>query len=207
MPAQGAARLSVAESAHDARSVDTKKLPTHPRPFRSGIIMPDSEPEGMPLLNRNKPIIAAVVLFGRHPTSTTAAATTTTTTTLPATTTTTASPPTTAAPPPTPLVLVCSGQPAYKPTILRWCTPLCSNYVINISWTSWTANFATGNGTLITNDCAKGTLTAQRYTVSLSNPQNVSYCTGSAGTPASGRLFTATDIWDSPLPNVTPPCP
>jgi hypothetical protein len=131
---------------------------------------------------------------------------TTTTTTLPeTTTTTTVIPPTTAAPP-TPLVLVCSGPPAYKPTILRWCTPLCSNYVINISWTSWTADFATGNGTLITNDCAKGTLTAQRYTVSLSNPQNVSYCSGSE-TPTSGRLFTATDIWDSPLPNVTPPCP
>jgi hypothetical protein len=183
--------------------------------------MPDSEPEGMPFLDKNKPIIivavvaavaaiavVAVLVFGGHPTSTTAATTTTTTnTTLPATTTTTtATSPTTAAPPPTPLVVVCSGPPAYKPTILRWCTPLCSNYVINISWTSWTANFAAGNGTLITNDCAEGTLTAQRYTVSLSNPQSVSYCTGS-GAPASGFLFTATDIWDSPLPYITPPCP
>ena len=130
---------------------------------------------------------------------------TTTTAKLPTTTpTTTAILPTTAVPS-TPLVLVCLGLPAYKPTILRWCTPLCSNYVINISWTSWTASFAAGNGTLITNDCANGTLTAQRYTVTLSNPQNVLYCTGSE-TPASGRLFTATDIWDSPLPNVTPPC-
>src|ERR1700722_7302717 len=132
---------------------------------------------------------------------------TTTTTSPPATTTTiTAPPPTTAAPPPTPLIVVCSGPPLYKPTTLRWCTPLCSNYVRNISWTSWTPNFAIGKGTLITNDCATGTLTAQRYTVSLSNPQNVSYCTGS-GAPASGLLFTATDIWDSPLPDVTPPCP
>ena len=130
----------------------------------------------------------------------------TTTTALPATTTTTTPPPTTAAPPPTPLVVVCSGPPLFKPTTLHWCTPLCSNYVRNISWTSWTANFATGNGTLITDDCAHGTLTAQRYTVSLSNPQEVSYCTGS-GAPATGLLFTATDIWDSPLPDVTPPCP
>ena len=132
---------------------------------------------------------------------------TTTTTTLPATTTTTtASPPTTAAPPLTPLVVVCSGPPLFKPTTLHWCTPLCSNYVRNILWTSWTANSAVGNGTLITDDCAHGTLTAQRYTVSLSNPQEVSYCTGS-GAPATGLLFTATDIWDSPLPDVTPPCP
>jgi hypothetical protein len=130
----------------------------------------------------------------------------TTTTALPATTTTTTPPPTTAAPPPTPLVVVCSGPPVYKPTTLHWCTPLCSNYVRNITWTSWTPNVAIGKGTLITNDCAKGTLTAQRYTVTLSNPQNVSYCTGS-GAPATGLLFTATDIWDSPLPDVTPPCP
>lgn len=133
-----------------------------------------------------------------------------TTTTLPATTktttATTATPLTTVAPPITPLVVVCSGPPLYKPTTLRWCTPVCTNYVRNITWTSWTATFAIGNGTLITNDCAHGTLTAQRFTVSLSNPKTVSYCTGS-GAPASGFLFTATDIWDSPLPNVTPPCP
>jgi hypothetical protein len=153
--------------------------------------------------------IAAVACSSNPETSSKASQShsTTTTTTLPATTTTTTPPSTTAATPtPLPLVLVCSGPPAYKPTILRWCTPLCSNYVINISWTSWTADFAAGNGTLITNDCAKGILTAQRYTVTLSNPQNVSYCAGSE-TPASGRLFTATDIWDSPLPNVAPPCP
>ncbi len=88
---------------------------------------------------------------------------TTTITILPATTTTfTAPPPTTAALPITPLVVVCSGPPLYKPTTLRWCTPLCSNYVRNITWTSWTPNVAIGNGTLITNDCAHGTLTAQR---------------------------------------------
>jgi hypothetical protein len=131
---------------------------------------------------------------------------TTTTTALPGTTTTTTAPPPTTAAPPTPLVVVCSGPPVYKPTTLHSCTPLCSNYVRNISWTSWTPNFAIGNGTLIINDCAHGTLTAQRYTVTLSNPQNVSYCTGS-GAPASGLLFTTTDIWDSPLPGVTPPCP
>jgi hypothetical protein len=130
---------------------------------------------------------------------------TTTATTLPATTTTPAPPATTAAPSPTPLVVVCTGPPLYKPTTLRWCTPLCSNYVRNITWTSWTPNVAIGNGTLITNDCAHGTLTAERYTVSLSNPQNVSYCTGS-GTTASGLLFTETDIWDSSLPDLTPPC-
>ena len=131
-----------------------------------------------------------------------------TTTTLPATRTTLGVPPprTTAAPPITPLVVVCSGPPLYKPTTLHWCTPLCSDYVRNITWTSWTPNVAIGNGTLMTNDCAHGTLTAQRYTVSLSNPQNVTYCTGSGGT-ASGLLFTATDIWVSPLPDVTLPCP
>ena len=131
---------------------------------------------------------------------------TTTTTSPPATTTTITAPPPTTAAPPTPLIVVCSGPPLYKPTTLRWCTPLCSNYVRNITWTSWTPNVAIGNGTLITNDCAHGTLTAQRYTVSLSNPQYVSYCTGS-GSTASGLLFTATDIWDSPLPDVSPPCP
>ena len=133
---------------------------------------------------------------------------TTTTVILPASTTTTATiaPLTTVAPPPTPLVVVCSGPPLYKPTTLYWCTPLCSNYVRNIRWTSWTATSATGNGTLIRDDCAHGTLTAQRFTVSLSNPQHVSYCAGS-GAPASGLLYTATNIWNSPLPNVTPPCP
>jgi hypothetical protein len=131
---------------------------------------------------------------------------TTTTTSPPATTTTITAPPPTTAAPPTPLIVVCSGPPLYKPTTLRWCTPLCSNYVRNITWISWTPNVAIGKGTLITNDCAHSTLTAQRYTVTLSNPQNVSYCTGS-GTTASGFLFTATDIWDSPLPDVTPPCP
>lgn len=166
--------------------------------------------------------VAAIVVFGGH--STTATTTTassathnkhvlivatTTTTTLPPATTTTAPPPPTTAAPPTPLVLICSGSPMYEPSTLHWCTSLCSSYVTNISWTTWTANSATGLGTLMTNNgepnCAQGTVTAHPgYAVTLSNPETVSYCSDS-GT-ASGLLFTASDIWNFPIPEEGPPC-
>jgi hypothetical protein len=166
--------------------------------------------------------VAAIVVFGGHSTTPTTTATssathnkhvlivaTTTTTALRPTTTTTAPPPPTTAAPPTPLVLICSGPPMYEPSVLHWCTSLCSSYVTNISWTTWTASSATGLGTLMTNNgepnCAQGTVTAEPgYAVTLSNPETVSYCSQS-GT-ASGLLFTASDIWNFPLPDEGPPC-
>ena len=169
--------------------------------------------------------VAAIVAFGGHSTTATTNHTTTassathkkhvlivattTTTTLPPATTTTAPPPPTTAAPPTPLVLICSGSPMYEPSTLHWCTSLCSSYVTNISWTTWTASSATGLGTLMTNNgepnCAQGTVTAQPgYAVTLSNPETVSYCSDS-GT-ASGLLFTASDIWNFPIPEEGPPC-
>ena len=166
--------------------------------------------------------VAAIVVFGGHSTtattSTASSAThkkhvlivaTTTTTTLQATTSTTAPPPPTTSAPPTPLVLICSGSPMYEPSTLHWCTSLCSSYVTNISWTTWTASSATGRGTLMTNNgepnCAQGTVTAQPgYAVTLGNPETVSYC--SASGTASGLLFTASDIWNFPIPDEGPPC-
>jgi len=38
-----------------------------------------------------------------------------------------------------PMVLVCSGTPEYEPATLSWCSSLCSSYMKNITWTSWTA--------------------------------------------------------------------
>jgi hypothetical protein len=166
--------------------------------------------------------VAAIVVFGGHSTTPTTTATssathkkhvlivaTTTTTTLQATTSTTAPPPPTTSAPPTPLVLICSGSPMYEPSVLHWCTSLCSSYVTNISWTTWTASSATGLGTLMTNNgepnCAQGTVTAQSgYAVTLGNPETVSYC--SASGTASGLLFTASDIWNFPIPDEGPPC-
>ena len=164
--------------------------------------------------------VAAIIVFGGHSPTPTAASSsthkkhalivaTTPTTTLQPTTTTTAPPPPTTAAPPTPLVLICSGPPMYEPSILHWCTSLCSSYVTNISWTTWTASSATGLGTLMTNNgepnCAQGTVTAQPgYAVTLSNPETVSYCSDSGA--ASGLLFTASDIWNFPIPDEGPPC-
>jgi hypothetical protein len=170
--------------------------------------------------------VAAIVVFGGHSTTSSTTATTTTassathkkhvlivatttTTTLPPATTTIAPPPPTTAAPPAPLVLICSGSPMFEPSTLHWCTSLCSSYVTNISWTTWTASSATGLGTLMTNNgepnCAQGTVTAQPgFAVTLSNPQTVSYCSDS-GT-ASGLLFTASDIWSFPIPDEGPPC-
>jgi hypothetical protein len=193
----------------------------------------DSRRRTKPPLDRNRMLVvvaalaaiaaiavAAIVVFGGHSTTTTAASSathkkhvlivaTTTTTTVQPTTTTTAPPPPTTAAPPTPLVLICSGSPMYEPSILHWCTSLCSSYVTNISWTTWTASSATGLGTLMTNNgepnCAQGTVTAQPgYAVTLGHPETVSYCSDS-GT-ASGLLFTASDIWNFPIPDEGPPC-
>ena len=193
----------------------------------------DSRHRTKPPLDRNRMLVivasiaaiaaiavAAIVAFGGHSTTPTAASSashkkhvlivaTTTSTTLQPTTTTTAPPPPTTAAPPTPLVLICSGSPMYEPSILHWCTSLCSSYVTNISWTTWTPSSATGMGTLMTNNgepnCAQGTVTAQPgYAVTLSNPETVSYCSDS-GT-ASGLLFTASDIWNFPIPDEGPPC-
>ena len=113
--------------------------------------------------------VAAIVVFGGHSTTSSTTATTTTassathkkhvlivatttTTTLPPATTTIAPPPPTTAAPPARLVLICSGSPMFEPSILHWCTSLCSSYVTNISWTTWTASSATGLGTLMTNN-------------------------------------------------------
>ncbi len=145
-----------------------------------------------------------------HPNSTTSTTSThpsTTTTAAPATTVAS----TTTAPPVVPMALVCEGTPMYEPSSLHWCTSLCSSYVDNISWTSWTPQSASGTGTLMTNsgipNCSQGTWTAQPgFQVALSNPSTVAYCSG-PGSPATGFLFTATNIWNFPLPDITPPCP
>jgi hypothetical protein len=110
-----------------------------------------------------------------------------------------------------PRVLVYIGTPQYKPTGLYWYASLCSSYVKNLTWTSWTANSATAIGTLMTNDgvpnCAQGTWTAHGdYPVSLSRPQEISYCSGKV--LATANLYTYTNLWGgSKLPQYVPPCP
>jgi len=84
---------------------------------------------------------------------------------------------------------------------------MCSSYAKNISWSSWTSVAALGSGTLMTNDgvpnCGQGTWTAHPgYQVTLSNPKTVAYCAGS--TSATGLLFTQTDVWDFPIPDIAP---
>jgi hypothetical protein len=108
-----------------------------------------------------------------------------------------------------PLVLVCSGSPSYKPSLLHWCTSECSSYLTRLFWKSWTPTTAIGTGTLMTNDgtpnCAQGTWTAHRgYTVTLSKPRNVSYC-GETGA-ASGLLFTSISLFSATIPVFRPPC-
>ena len=142
-------------------------------------------------------------------TTTTAAHVATTTTIAP--TTTTAAAPTTTTAPPVPLVMVCTGTPMYKPTTMNWCTSLCSDSIQGVTWSSWTATSASGTGTLITNDglpnCAQGTLTAHSgYTVTLSSPQTVPYCSNTG--QASALLYTSTNLWsNATIPAITPPCP
>lgn len=84
-----------------------------------------------------------------------------------------------------PGVVICSGDPTFQPTSLYWCASSCSSYAINLSWTSWNQNSATGIGTLMTNDgvpnCSQGTWTAHpNYTVSFSDPKRITYCDGNA---------------------------
>jgi len=110
-----------------------------------------------------------------------------------------------------PHVLVCSpGSPAYEPTSIRWCTSYCSSYVDHIAWTSWTEQSASGLGTLMTDNgipsCASGTWTSNRgYHVTLSDPKAVSYCTESDA-KASAILFTSTDVYRYPIPEVLAQC-
>jgi hypothetical protein len=88
---------------------------------------------------------------------------------------------------------------------------LCSDYIEDVTWSSWTADSAVGVGTLMSNngipDCGDGTWSAQSdYTVTLSDPQMVSYCTDTG--EASGLLYTSTNLWgNATLPDITPPCP
>jgi hypothetical protein len=89
-------------------------------------------------------------------------------------TTTASTTPATTPPGPIPLFTTC-GPAAYEPSQIYWCTSLCSGYMTNITWTSWTTNSATGYGTWITNDgkpdCQQGTRTAHHnYPVLLSDP-------------------------------------
>jgi hypothetical protein len=94
---------------------------------------------------------------------------------------------------------------------MHWCTSLCSSYVTGVVWSAWGPSGATGIGTLMTNngmpDCADGTWTAQPgYAVTLSNPAITNYCSDSGAT-ASAYLFTYANVWDSQIPDITPPCP
>jgi hypothetical protein len=111
----------------------------------------------------------------------------------------------------TPLLVVCSGNPLYKPTSMSWCSSACSSYLAEITWSSWTTTAAVGQGTLLTNngipDCGQGTWTSQPgYTVTLGSPHTVPYCTNGHFS-FSALLFTATNLWgNATLPDITPPC-
>ncbi len=110
---------------------------------------------------------------------------------------------------PLPLVLICSGSPQYKPSLLHWCTSMCSEFMDKIVWRSWTSTSALGVGTLMTNNgkpnCAQGTWTAHHgYRVTLSEPRVVSYC-GNTGA-VRGLLFTWVSLYGGPLPQSRPPC-
>ena len=126
--------------------------------------------------------------------------------------TTTSAPPTTTTTAPVPLVLVCSGSPAYKPTTMNFaCQSACSSYVQAITWTSWTATSAVGTGTLMVNngvpDCLHGTWTSQtNYPVTLQTPLTVDYCSGT-GTQSAALLFTSMNLGNNTsLPEMRPPC-
>ena len=162
----------------------------------------------------------AVTALVTHSSSTTNAIVATATTKAPVNeTTTTAAPvttqpsPTTTSPVPVPDVLICQGTPSYEPSSVNWCTSACSSYVSAITWTSWTADGASGVGTLNTNtgvpNCSQGTWSAQpNYTISFSNPAMVTYCTGNGGSgSASALLFTVSSFFSgSQLPVFKPPC-
>jgi hypothetical protein len=95
----------------------------------------------------------------------------------------------------TPLFTAGCTSGLYEPRQIRWCTSLCSSYMTNITWTSWTRSSATGYGTWMTNDgtpdCARGTWTAHYdYPVSLSVP-------GPCG--SYGTIFLDSNLY-GPLP-------
>jgi hypothetical protein len=99
-----------------------------------------------------------------------------------------------------PRVIVCAGTPVTRPSTMHWCTSLCSSYMTGIVWKSWTADGATGVGTLMTNDgvpnCAQGTWTKHPSSVViLGNATVKAYCSDS-GQRATALLFTSTNLWD-----------
>lgn len=98
-----------------------------------------------------------------------------------------------------PRVLVCAGTPVVRPPTMHWCTSMCSSYMTGIVWKSWTADGASGIGTLMTNDgvpsCGQGTWTKHPASVViLGNARSAEYCTES-GDHATALLFTATNLW------------
>ena len=106
-----------------------------------------------------------------------------------------------------PKVLVCSGSPSYKPSGMGWCASLCSTYVEDLDWNSWTAESASATGTLVTNNgvpnCADGTRSYEsNFSVILDNPKEVKYC-GPSGL-SSGLLFTSTNLWGESRPGSLP---
>jgi serine/threonine protein kinase len=97
---------------------------------------------------------------------------------------------------PMPLFTAGCTNALYQPRQIHWCTSLCSSYMTNITWTSWTRSSATGHGTWLTNDgipdCARGTWTAHYdYPVSLSVP-------GPCG--RYGTIFLESNLY-GPLPD------
>jgi len=98
-----------------------------------------------------------------------------------------------------PRVMVCAGTPVTKPSKMAWCTSMCSPYMTNITWKSWTADGATGVGTLHTNDgvpnCAQGTWTSHPGSpVILGNAVEAPYCSESMQRETA-LLFTSTNLW------------
>jgi hypothetical protein len=98
-----------------------------------------------------------------------------------------------------PRVVVCGGTPVVRPRTMHWCTSMCSSYMTGIVWKSWTADGASGVGTLMTNDgvpsCGQGTWTKHTASVViLGNARTAEYCTES-GDRATALLFTATNLW------------
>ena len=99
----------------------------------------------------------------------------------------------------------------YKPTSLYWCTSLCSDYITNLHWTTWTLQSATAIGTLMTRtdypNCAQGKLTQHHgYLVVLGVPKRVTYCVGKHD--VTRLLFTQSNLWGQQysLPSVST-CP
>lgn len=98
-----------------------------------------------------------------------------------------------------PRVIVCAGTPVTRPSTMHWCTSMCSSYMTSIVWKSWTADGATGVGTLMTNDgvpnCGQGTWTKHPGSVViLGNASTKAYCSDN-GQRATALLFTSTNLW------------